>query len=144
MILAEGFGNPLGASGKIPHTRNPPRANGYWAKLCNLRYNNRVIPALYCPKSITKQRISQMSSLITERLAIDGGTPVIQRELNRYKGASAIGEEEKQAVMEVLDSRSLFRYYGPKLLSKVAAFEQDFACFVGAQYAAAATNGTAA
>lgn len=85
-----------------------------------------------------------MSSLITERLAIDGGTPVIQRELNRYKGASAIGEEEKQAVMEVLDSRSLFRYYGPKLLSKVAAFEQDFAHFVGAHYAAAATNGTAA
>lgn len=85
-----------------------------------------------------------LSSAITDSLAVNGGTPVIQRELNRYKGASVIGEEEKRAVMEVLDSRSLFRYYGPNLLSKVAAFEQDFASFVGARYAAAATNGTAA
>lgn len=85
-----------------------------------------------------------MSSKITDKLALDGGSPVLARELNRYKGAAVIGEEEKRAVMEVLDSQSLFRYYGPKLLSKVASFEQDFAHFVGANHAAAATNGTAA
>lgn len=85
-----------------------------------------------------------MSSKITEKLALDGGSPVLARELNRYKGAAVIGEEEKRAVMEVLDSQSLFRYYGPKLLSKVASFEQDFAHFVGSNHAAAATNGTAA
>ncbi|MBX3010259.1 MAG: DegT/DnrJ/EryC1/StrS family aminotransferase [Caldilineaceae bacterium] len=85
-----------------------------------------------------------MSSSVIDKLAIDGGQPVIQRELNRYKGATVIGEDEKRAVMEVLESRSLFRYYGPQLLSKVAEFEKDFASFVGAQYAAAATNGTAA
>ena len=28
-----------------------------------------------------------------------------------------IGEEEKRAVLDVLDSQSLFRYYGPDLLS---------------------------
>jgi 8-amino-3,8-dideoxy-alpha-D-manno-octulosonate transaminase len=78
------------------------------------------------------------------KLAIDGGTPAVQRPLNRYKGAAVIGEEEKQAVMEVLDSQSLFRYYGPDLLSKVATFETDFARFVDAKYAAAAANGTAA
>ena len=85
-----------------------------------------------------------MSAQVREKLAIEGGTPVIQRELNRYKGAAVIGDEEKRAVMEVLDSRSLFRYYGPNFLSKVATFEKNFANFVGANYAAAATNGTAA
>jgi 8-amino-3,8-dideoxy-alpha-D-manno-octulosonate transaminase len=85
-----------------------------------------------------------MSSRIVEKLAVDGGTPVIQREFNRYKGAAVIGEEEKRAVMDVLESRSLFRYYGPNLLSKVATFEKNFASFVGATYAAAAANGTAA
>ena len=85
-----------------------------------------------------------MSSTSMDRLAIDGGTPVIQRELNRYKGAAAIGEEEKAAVLEVLESQSLFRYYGPHLLSKVAGFETAFADFVGARHAVAATNGTAA
>ncbi|CAN5840155.1 hypothetical protein BH10CHL1_BH10CHL1_27470 [soil metagenome] len=85
-----------------------------------------------------------MAAKIGDQLAIEGGTPVIQRELNRYKGAAVIGEEEKRAVMEVLESRSLFRYYGPHFLSKVATFEKNFASFVGAQHAAAAANGTAA
>jgi 8-amino-3,8-dideoxy-alpha-D-manno-octulosonate transaminase len=87
---------------------------------------------------------STQSSTIADKLALDGGTPVIQRPLNRYKGAAVIGEQEKQAVLDVLESQSLFRYYGPKLLSKVATFEKDFAHFVGAQYAAAAASGTAA
>jgi len=38
----------------------------------------------------------------TEKLAIDGGEPVIARRLNHYKGAAVIGEEEKRAVMEAL------------------------------------------
>lgn len=82
--------------------------------------------------------------LSSEKLAVAGGTPVISRQLNHYKGAAAIGQEEKQAVMEVLESQSLFRYYGPNLLSKVAAFEADFATFVGSKYAMAASSGTAA
>ena len=81
---------------------------------------------------------------VQNRLAIEGGTPVISRTLNHYKGAAVIGEQEKQAALEVLDSQSLFRYYGPKLLSKVANFEADFARFVGARHAAAATSGTMA
>ncbi|MEM7531783.1 MAG: DegT/DnrJ/EryC1/StrS family aminotransferase [Chloroflexota bacterium] len=79
-----------------------------------------------------------------QTLAIHGGTPAINRELNRYKGSAIIGEEEKQAVMEVLESQSLFRYYGPNLLSKVADFETRFAEYVGASHAVAACNGTAA
>ncbi|HWQ15445.1 MAG TPA: DegT/DnrJ/EryC1/StrS family aminotransferase [Roseiflexaceae bacterium] len=80
----------------------------------------------------------------TAPLAIDGGEPVIRRTLNRYKGAAAIGEQEKQAVMEVLERQSLFRYYGPSPLYKVQAFEQALARFVGARHALAASSGTAA
>ena len=79
-----------------------------------------------------------------EKLALDGGSPVISRALNTYSGAAIIGEEEKRAVMEVLESQSLFRYYGPNLLSKVAAFEADFADFIGSKYALATSSGTTA
>ena len=81
---------------------------------------------------------------INDKPAIDGGPPVIEREMNRYKGAAVIGDEEKAAVMEVLDSQSLFRYYGPDLRSKVATFEQGFAAYVGSKHGAASTSGTAA
>ncbi len=80
----------------------------------------------------------------TEKLAIHGGPEAVQRELNHYKGAAVIGEEEKRAVMEVLESRSLFRYYGPNLLYKVAQFETAFAEYLGVPYAAACSSGTAA
>jgi 8-amino-3,8-dideoxy-alpha-D-manno-octulosonate transaminase len=78
------------------------------------------------------------------RLAVQGGAPAVKQALNRYKGAALIGEEEKQAVLEVLESQSLFRYYGPKPLFKVAAFENAFAEYVGAQHAVATSSGTAA
>jgi 8-amino-3,8-dideoxy-alpha-D-manno-octulosonate transaminase len=87
---------------------------------------------------------TNQSNRSQERLAIDGGTPIITRELNRYKGAAAIGEEEKRAVLEVLDSQSLFRYYGPNFRSKVSTFEASFAQFIGAEYALAASSGTGA
>jgi 8-amino-3,8-dideoxy-alpha-D-manno-octulosonate transaminase len=87
---------------------------------------------------------NQSQNPTATKLAIDGGTPALSRPLNRYKGAAVIGEQEKAAVLEVLESQSLFRYYGPKLLSKVASLERDFAAFVGARHAAAAANGTAA
>jgi 8-amino-3,8-dideoxy-alpha-D-manno-octulosonate transaminase len=79
-----------------------------------------------------------------EKLALEGGAPAVTGQLNRYKGAALIGEEEKQAVMEVLESQSLFRYYGPKPLFKVAAFEQAFASYVGARHTVATSSGTAA
>ena len=33
-----------------------------------------------------------------------------------------IDEDEQHAVVEILDSKSLFRYYGPNLLYEVARF----------------------
>lgn len=87
-----------------------------------------------------------MSSPASNRhiLAIHGGEPAVRQSLNLYKGAGLIGEEEKQAVMEVLDSQSLFRYYGPRHLGKVEAFETLLADYLGMPYAMGAANGTSA
>ncbi len=80
-----------------------------------------------------------------ERLAIDGGTPVRATPLlPGWPGGLLIGEEEKASVMEVLDSQSLFRHYGPKPLRKAAAFEKAFAEAMGARHALGVTSGTAA
>ena len=46
--------------------------------------------------------------------------------------------------MEVLDAQSLFRYYGPNHLGKVAAFEKGLADYLGVPFALGAANGTAA
>jgi 8-amino-3,8-dideoxy-alpha-D-manno-octulosonate transaminase len=86
-----------------------------------------------------------MSSGVGDRLALNGGTPVRTKPLlPGYPGGLLIGEEEKAAVMEVLDSQSLFRHYGPKPLRKVAQFERAFAQAVGARHAIGVTSGTAA
>jgi 8-amino-3,8-dideoxy-alpha-D-manno-octulosonate transaminase len=81
---------------------------------------------------------------MAEKLAIDGGTPVRTKRLPLGRGISVLGEEERAAVVEVLESRSLFRYYGPKLLKKVEAFEQALAGSSGARYAVGLSSGTAA
>ena len=82
---------------------------------------------------------------MSDALAIDGGKPVRTNPLPRpYPGASMIGEEEKRAVMEVLDHRSPFRYYGPDPAYKTAELEKVFAEAMGVKYALAVTSGTAA
>ena len=59
------------------------------------------------------------------QLALDGGTPV-RREplLPGWPGGLLIGAEEKAQVLEVLDSQSLYRHYGPRPRRKVAELEQ--------------------
>ena len=81
-----------------------------------------------------------------ERLAINGGAPARQRPAPpMYPGGMAIGEEEEQAVVEVIRSKRLFRYYGPDAgPSKTAEFEDAFARQMGVQYARAVNSGTAA
>lgn len=81
-----------------------------------------------------------------QKLAIDGGpkaktTPTIPM----YPGGLEIGEAEKAQVLEVLDRKYLFRYYGPKdFPSKVNEFEKAFAAHVGANHCLAVTNCTSA
>ncbi len=79
-----------------------------------------------------------------EPLALDGGRPVRDKPLEFSRGAALLGAEERAAVLDVLDSASLFRYYGPRLLGKVAEFEQSLAKLVGATHAVATSSGTAA
>src|SRR5437764_3330811 len=79
-----------------------------------------------------------------EKLAIDGGPPVRTKRLPHYRGAAMIGDEEKRAVLEVLESQSLFRYDGPRFQARTAAFERKLATLTGARHCVAAANGTAA
>jgi 8-amino-3,8-dideoxy-alpha-D-manno-octulosonate transaminase len=80
----------------------------------------------------------------TGALAIDGGTPVRKEFPPLGKGVSLLGDEERDAVLEVLESRSLFRYYGPHHLKKVEAFEAAAKEVLDASYAVATSSGTAA
>jgi 8-amino-3,8-dideoxy-alpha-D-manno-octulosonate transaminase len=82
-----------------------------------------------------------------DMLALYGGKPARSGPWPRtYPGAMAIGSEEEQAVLEVLRSHALFRYYGPhgENPTKVRSFEQAFARYTGAKYALGVTSGTAA
>jgi 8-amino-3,8-dideoxy-alpha-D-manno-octulosonate transaminase len=78
-------------------------------------------------------------------LAIDGGRPVRATPIVTTKGAAYLSEDEEiEAVVEVLRSRSLFRYEGPDLLNRVEAFEERLRTMLGTEYAVGVTSGTAA
>lgn len=76
-------------------------------------------------------------------LAVDGGTPVRTKPLPLGRGLALFGDEERAAALEVLDARSLFRYYGPNLLRKVEAFERSLAELLGARHVVGLSSGTA-
>jgi 8-amino-3,8-dideoxy-alpha-D-manno-octulosonate transaminase len=78
-------------------------------------------------------------------LALDGGKPVRTKPMPPcFVGAGLIGDEEKRLVMEALDSRSLFRHYGPGMPHFVSDFENEFRAFIGARYALATATGSGA
>jgi dTDP-4-amino-4,6-dideoxygalactose transaminase len=80
-----------------------------------------------------------------ERLALEGGAPVRATPLPlEFPGMHYLDEREIEAVVRVLKSRSLFRYYGIDLQGEVAAFETEFANFIGVEHALAVTSGSAA
>lgn len=81
---------------------------------------------------------------MSEKLAIHGGDPVRKVPVPPpYAGASVYGEEEKKAVLEVLDRKSPYRYYGPDVVGTVKSFEQAFAAKIGTKHALAVSSGTA-
>ena len=62
-------------------------------------------------------------------------------------GSYLFGEEEREAVMEVLDSGYLFRYGrldDPRFLHKTYTFEQEYAKHCGVKHALAVNSGTCA
>ena len=93
----------------------------------------------------TNRRLGPVATTsATDTLAIDGGTPVRTSFPPMGKGVSLFDDEEREAVLAVLESRSLFRYYGPELLKKVEAFEEASKALLGASHAVATSSGTAA
>ncbi len=85
-------------------------------------------------------------SVIEDKLAIDGGTPVkTTKNPPMYPGGLEIGEEEKAEILDVLEHKYLFRYYGPSdAPSKVRQFEVEFAEKMGMKYALAVNSCTSA
>jgi dTDP-4-amino-4,6-dideoxygalactose transaminase len=78
-----------------------------------------------------------------EKLAIDGGIPVRDEPLPlEFPGIHHMNEEEVNAALRVLRSRSPFRYYGVDLQGEVQAFETEFASFLGISYCLAINSGT--
>jgi len=63
-----------------------------------------------------------------------------------YFGPQFYGEEERNQLMDVMESRSPFRWYGPgnRQPAKVATFEKEFAQAMKSSYCLAVTSGTAA
>jgi len=81
----------------------------------------------------------------TKELAINGGTPVRTQPLPlEFPGVHHMGDEEINAAVRVLRSRSPFRYYGVDLQGEVQAFEAEFAAFLGTSHCVATNSGTGA
>jgi 8-amino-3,8-dideoxy-alpha-D-manno-octulosonate transaminase len=80
-----------------------------------------------------------------QALAVEGGKPVRATPLTtNYEGANFIGVEEKKEVDDVVEARSLFRFYGFTSPQKAKTFEEEFQQFMGVKYALGVTSGTAA
>ncbi|NUQ62734.1 MAG: DegT/DnrJ/EryC1/StrS family aminotransferase [Pirellulales bacterium] len=77
------------------------------------------------------------------KLAVQGGTPVRKTPLQSGPyGPQFYDEVEKKELLEVLESRSPFRWRGPE--SKVLKFEKAYAEHLGVQFALGVTSGTTA
>ncbi len=81
---------------------------------------------------------------VSEKLALEGGTPVREKPPRLGRGLSLFGAEERDAAVEVLESRSLFRYYGPNLLNRVEGFERELCSLLQIPHSVALSSGTAA
>jgi 8-amino-3,8-dideoxy-alpha-D-manno-octulosonate transaminase len=84
-------------------------------------------------------------ALSKSSLAINGGSPVRREPLPlEFPGIHHMGQEEIDAAVRVLKSRSPFRYYGIDLQGEVEAFEKEFAEFLGINHCLALNSGTGA
>ena len=79
-------------------------------------------------------------------LAINGGPKAkTSPNIPMFPGGLEIGEEEKREVMEVLDAKWLFRYYGPdEFASKVKKLEEEYAEYTNVKHALGVNSGTSA
>ena len=88
---------------------------------------------------------SQETAVTGKTLAIHGGNPVRTEPLPlEFPGVHHMGAEEEAAVLRVIRSRSLFRFYGVDLGNETASLESEFAAFLGVRHAVAVASGTGA
>ena len=78
--------------------------------------------------------------MLSEKLALLGGKPVREEILPFVPEEANIGEEEIEAVLEVLRSRKLSQLVS----DKVKEFEEEFAKYYGVKHAIAVSSGTTA
>lgn len=96
-------------------------------------------------KKVAHTDLNLRETAISERLAVEGGRPVRTNPLPlEFPGVHHMGDEEIQAAVRVLKSRSLFRYYGVDLQHEVDALELEFAEFLGVNHCLAVSSGTGA
>lgn len=82
-----------------------------------------------------------------DKLAIDGGDPVRRQRLRaRVYGPQFFDDEEKKELVDVLTSRSPFRWWGfdGKPPPKVRTFEKEYSAHIGVKHALGVTSGTTA
>src|SRR5574337_360632 len=80
-----------------------------------------------------------------KRTSLESGRPVRSEPLPlEFPGAQHYDQEEVDAVVRVLKSRSPYRYYGLDPQREVEIFEEEFAAFLGVPYAVAVSSGTGA
>jgi 8-amino-3,8-dideoxy-alpha-D-manno-octulosonate transaminase len=88
---------------------------------------------------------SPSTQVLNDKLAVDDGAPVRTEPLPlEFPGVHFMDEEEVEAVVRLLRSRSLFRYYGVALQKEVEAFEAEFAQVLGVAHAIGVSSGTGA
>lgn len=79
------------------------------------------------------------------RLAIHGGKPVRTKPFpSNMLGASVLGQEEIKELIDVINEKSPFRFYGIGKSEKVATFEKKICEKFGVKYALALSSGSSA
>jgi dTDP-4-amino-4,6-dideoxygalactose transaminase len=94
---------------------------------------------------IAAAALASASAAPAEKPAIEGGTPVRSTPLRAgYWGTQHYDDKERAELLDVLDAKSPFRWYGPQTPAKVLQFEKEFAARMRTKFALAVTSGTAA
>ncbi len=103
---------------------------GFLAKSCLAASALQAPAALANPQS----EVRNPKSMVPGVSEIDPG----------FVGPQFFDEKEQQALREVVESGSPFRFWGPGKPQKVQRFEEDFARYMGTRFALGVTSGTAA
>ncbi len=98
-------------------------------------------------KFLAATAVAAQAAHAADKAAVDGGKPVRDKPLRAgYWGTQYYGEEERNQLLEVVETQRPFRWYGPggSAPQKALTFEKEFARWMGTRYALGVTSGTAA